>query len=232
MKILVIIPARGGSKGVLKKNIKLLDGKPLIQYTTDIALKSKLISKIVVSSDDDEIIEIAKELGVDVPFKRPNSLAEDESPTLPVIKHAIDFFEEQGIFFDAVCLLQITSPFRTLTFLNEAIQKFCDEKNDSLISVREVPHEYNPHWVFEPNTNGQLVIATGEKEIITRRQNLPKSYHRDGSIYITKTSVIKEQNSLYGNSIGYVVSSEENYVNIDTMEDWIKAEEFIKMNSL
>ena len=232
MKILVIIPARGGSKGVPKKNIKLLDGKPLIQYTTDIALKSKLISKIVVSSDDDEIIEIAKELGVDVPFKRPNSLAEDESPTLPVIKHAIDFFEEQGIFFDAVCLLQVTSPFRTLTFLNEAIQKFCDEQNDSLISVREVPHEYNPHWVFEPNTNGQLVIATGEKEIITRRQNLPKSYHRDGSIYITKTSVIKEQNSLYGNSIGYVISSEENYVNIDTMEDWIKAEEFIKMNSL
>ena len=224
MKILAVIPARGGSKGVPKKNTKLLAGKPLLQYTTEVALQSKFISKVVLSSDDVEIMSIAKDLGVNVPFKRPSKLAEDTSPTLPVIQHALEFFEQKGEFFDAVCLLQVTSPFRTVEFLDCALEKFIMEKNDSLVSVLEVPHEYNPHWVFEINENQQLHIATGEKEIISRRQDLPKSYHRDGSIYITKTEVIKEKNSLYGETIGFIESSKDSYVNIDTMEDWIQAE--------
>lgn len=224
MRILGLIPARGGSKGVPGKNIKLLGGKPLIQYTSEIALRSKHLSKVVLSSDDDKIIQIAKKIGIEVPFKRPPNLAADNSPTLGVIKHVLDYYKSVGEEFDAVCLLQVTSPFRSLTFIEEALQKFISQDTDSLVSVQEVPHEYNPHWTFELNKQGNLKIATGEKEIISRRQELPKAYHRDGSIYITKTHVIESENSLYGKSISFIESPKEFYVNIDTIEDWQKAE--------
>ena len=228
MKVLAIIPVRGGSKGVPGKNVKLLGGKPLIAYTSEVALKSKLLAKVIVSTDDDEIIKVSKGLGLETPFKRPSKLADDNSPTLPVILHALDFYEKKGEYFDAVCLLQVTSPFRTVTFLDKAIEKFIDSESDSLISVQEIPHEYNPHWSFELDENQNLKTATGETEIISRRQDLPKAYHRDGSIYITKTNILREQNSLFGNKIAHIVSPKEFYVNIDTMEDWEKAEEMIK----
>lgn len=228
MKILGLIPARGGSKGVPRKNIKLLGNKPLLQYTTDVALQCSKITKVVLSSDDDEIMKVGEKLGIEVPFKRPANLATDKSPTLPVILHTLDFYEQQGVFFDAVCLLQVTSPFRTVSFVNDAIKTFVKQGTDSLVSVLEVPHEYNPHWTFEVNDNDTLQIATGEKEIISRRQELPTAYHRDGSIYITKVSVLKEQNSLYGNSISYIKSDKEKYVNIDTLADWEQAEKMIK----
>tara|TARA_B110000908_G_scaffold25984_1_gene29962 strand:- start:1370 stop:2062 length:693 start_codon:yes stop_codon:yes gene_type:complete len=228
MRVLAIIPARGGSKGVPGKNIKLLSGKPLIEYTTQVALQSKLLTKVSVSSDDDKIIEVAKNTGVEVPFKRPSNLSEDATPTLPVIKHALAYYKNIGEEFDAICLLQVTSPFRTVDFLDNALQKFINEGADSLISVQKVPHEYNPHWTFELNEGGNLKIATGEEKIISRRQDLPTTYHRDGSIYITKTSVILEKNSLYGNTIAYIESKEKNFVNIDTLRDWGKAEEIIK----
>lgn len=224
MRILGLIPARGGSKGVPRKNIKLLAGKPLLQYTSEVAQKCKYINTLILSSEDEEIIEVAKSLGVEVPFKRPTNLALDASPTLPVILHALEFYKKQNVFFDAVCLLQTTSPFRTINFLDKAIETFIEKGTDSLFSVQEVPHEYNPHWVFEVNEDKTLKIATGEKKIISRRQELPKAFHRDGSIYITKTDVLLGQKSLYGNSISYVESPKEWYVNIDTLDDWHKAE--------
>ena len=149
-----------------------------------------------------------------MPFIRPHNLAEDKTPTLPVILHALDFFEKKGILFDAVCLLQTTSPFRTLDFINDAIRKFIENDSDSLISVQEVPHEYNPHWTFTLNKNQNLEIATRDEIIIPRRQDLPKAYHRDGSIYITKTKVLKERNSLFGNSISFIESIKDYYINI------------------
>ena len=231
MKILAIIPARGGSKGVPGKNIKLLNGKPLLQYTTEVALRSKYLDKVILSSDDDKIIAVAKEIGLDVPFVRPDNLANDNSPTLPVIQHALNFYKEQGEEFDAVCLLQVTSPFRTVEFLDTAIQKFIKKDTDSLISVQRVPHEYNPHWVFEENKSGDLKIATGEKQIINRRQDLPIAYHRDGSIYLTKVKTILSDYSLYGNSISHIESPKEFYVNIDTEKDWEKAEKIARQRN-
>ena len=228
MKILGIIPARGGSKGVPKKNIKLLAGKPLIQYTSEIALRSKYLSKVILSSDDDEIIKVAGNMGIESPFIRPKHLAGDNSPTIKVVQHALEFYKEQGEFFDAVCLLQVTSPFRTLQLLNNAIERFILKKTDSLVSVLEVPHVFNPHWTFEANENDNLKLATGEKNIITRRQELPKAFIRDGSIYITKTDIVVNDNSLYGNTIAYIESPKERYVNIDTMEDWEIAENMLK----
>ncbi|MFK7746846.1 MAG: acylneuraminate cytidylyltransferase family protein [Kordia sp.] len=232
MNILAVIPARGGSKGVPGKNKKLLDGKPLIQYSIDAALQSKYISEVVVTTDDAEIIAIAKSLGANVPFVRPEHLAEDTTPTLPVIQHVVSHFETQGKHFDAICLLQPTSPFRPKGFLDKALETFHEKGTDSLVSVLEVPHQYNPHWTFEPNENGVLQISTGEQNIIPRRQELPKAYHRDGSIYITKTNVLMHENSLYGNSVAYIVSDEKFYVNIDTIEDWEKATELAKTITL
>jgi CMP-N,N'-diacetyllegionaminic acid synthase len=230
MRILGIIPARGGSKGVPGKNIKLLNGKPLLQYTVEIALESQYLTDVILSSDDTQIITVAESLGVQVPFIRPTALAEDKTPTIDVIIHALQWFEKQAVFFDAVCLLQVTSPFRTVEFLNKAITKFMDSGCDSLVSVQKVPHEYNPHWTFEVNQDGNLKIATGESKIISRRQELPNTYHRDGSIYITKTEVILQQHTLYGKSTAFIESSPEFYVNIDTLADWEKAEQMIKNN--
>lgn len=226
--ILAIIPARGGSKGIPGKNIKLLGGKPLLQYTVEAARESKLLSRVIVSTEDSAIIEVAKALGVEVPFVRPAHLATDNSGSLEVVQHALTFFKEQEEFFDAVCLLQPTTPFREKGSIDEALQQFINRGVDSLVSVREVPAEYNPHWVFEADDQGCLYIATGEQKIIKRRQELPKAYFRDGSLYVTKTPVILQQNSLYGNSIGYVVSKGNHYVNLDTMKDWEWAEKLLK----
>jgi CMP-N,N'-diacetyllegionaminic acid synthase len=226
MKILGLIPARGGSKGVPKKNIKLLGKLPLIEYTIYSAKESKFLTEIVVSTDDEEIAIAAEVAGYKPPFIRPEEFAQDTSTSLEVVQHAIDFFESQNIFFDAVCLLQPTNPFRGKGFIDNAIEKFIASKADSLVSVLEIPHEFNPHWAFEEAQNGLLKITTGESKIIPRRQDLPKAFHRDGSVYITKTEVIKN-GSLYGNSIAYIENNPQLHVNIDTMKDWEKAEKLL-----
>ncbi|MBN3518710.1 acylneuraminate cytidylyltransferase family protein [Algoriphagus lutimaris] len=228
MRVLGLIPARGGSKGVPGKNIKFLGGKPLLAYTAESAFESKFLEKTILSTDDQNIAVVGESLGVEVPFIRPEKLALDQTPTLPVINHALDYYESLGEKFDVVCLLQVTSPFRPAGFIDQAILKFKNSKADSLVSVLEVPDHFNPHWTFEDSANGFLSIATGEKELITRRQELPKAYYRDGSLYLTKTSVIRN-GSLYGDKLTYIVNDPEYYVNIDTLEDWEKAENWIKV---
>lgn len=227
MKILGLIPARGGSKGIPGKNIKSLGGKPLLQYTFEAAKNSTLLSRVIMSSDDPEIIRIAEEIGLEVPFIRPAALAADNTSSLEVIQNALSFFGQKGENFDAVCLLQPTTPFRRSGLIDEAIGKYISGNFDSLLSVREVPAEFNPHWVFEKNESGGLRLATGEKEIISRRQELPVAYHRDGAIYITKVEVLQKQNSLYGNNIGFIDTTGDPYVNIDTPKDWKEAERLL-----
>lgn len=228
MRVLGIIPARGGSKGIPRKNVKILGNKPLLAYTIESAKQSSLLTKIILSSNDEEIIACGKKYGVEAPFIRPNELATDESPTLLTVIHALETLKKQGETFDAVCLLQVTNPFRIVGFIDKAIEKFKTSTLDSLVSVLKVPNEYNPHWVFEKDSVGNLKISTGEKNIITRRQELPDAYFRDGSIYLTKTEVILNAQSLYGKTIGYIESISKFHVNIDTMDDWKKAEEIQK----
>lgn len=222
MRILGIIPARGGSKGVPGKNIKLLGELPLLAYTAKSALASKYLSKVILSTDCPSIASVAQQYGIEVPFLRPEFLATDTASSIAVVEHAVSYLENQGEFFDAVCLLQPTSPFRPKGFIDKAIQKFIQDGADALVSVLPVPHEFNPHWIFEPNEKGLLQIATGDKEIIKRRQDLPQAFFRDGSIYITKTSVIKE-GSFYGTKLSYLENDPDFYVNIDALEDWEKA---------
>jgi len=230
MRILGLIPARGGSKGIPGKNIKLMGGQPLLKYTIDSAKRSKFLSNLILSSDDSEIIEVAKLLNLEVPFIRPESLSRDSTPSLDVLKHALKFYADQGQTFDAICLLQPTTPFRKEGLIDEAINTFIKKEYDSVISVREIPSDFNPHWAFEDHA-GTLKIATGEVAPITRRQELPKAYHRDGAIYLTKAEVILNSNSLLGNKIGFIDTTDQEYVNLDTMEDWKMAEEILKKRS-
>lgn len=230
MKILGLITARGGSKGIPGKNIKLLAGIPLINYTIESAGESKCLSKIALSSDDKKIIEIVSKQEVEVPFFRPPELAEDNISSLKVIQHALNHYKAKNEYFDAVCLLQPTTPFRRRGLIDEAIEKFRSGNYDSVISVREIPTDFNPHWAFEEEA-GRLKIATGESSPVPRRQELPKAYHRDGAIYITKTTQLLNENSLLGKNIGFVDTTGDDYVNIDTMKDWERAEELLKNRS-
>lgn len=226
MNILALVPARIGSKGIPKKNIKILDGKPLIQYSLEAAMASSLINKVVVSTESREILEIATNLGAEVPFIRPEELASDQAKSIDVVLHALEYFEDNSIFFDAVCLLQPTFPFRTKSEIDEAITSFIENKADSLISVRKVPNHLNPHWVFEKKKESNfLCISTGETEIISRRQELPEAYYRDGSIYITSVSTLKKKTFLGEKLIPFF--SKGPNINLDTMDDWSKAEKYI-----
>ena len=227
MKILGLIPARGGSKGIPGKNIKLLGNKPLLKYTFDAAKASGNLDRLVLSSDDPGIIQVAEEIGLEVPFVRPKDLAWDNTPSLDVIQHALKYFEAQGEHFEAICLLQVTTPFRRESLIDDAVEKFNSRGYDSLLSVREVPADFNPHWIFEEK-NGRLQIATGEKDIIPRRQELPKAYHRDGAIYLTRSEIIMKQESLYGRNIGFIDTTGDPYVNIDTPADWEEAEKLVE----
>jgi len=233
MKVLGLIPARGGSKGVPGKNGKLLNGRPLLAYTIDVALKVEGLSKVVFSSEDPHLIDLAKQEGAVVPFMRPQELATDQATSLSVVQHALKQLQQNGETYDAVCLLQVTTPFRSVALVEQAIDKFIQSGYDSLISVQAVPHQYNPHWVFELSGEGtdSLQLATKDDQIISRRQELPPAYIRDGSIYLTKTEVLLEQDSFFGTNIGYVVSDSETFINIDTAADWTRAEEIARSNT-
>ncbi|QNJ96699.1 acylneuraminate cytidylyltransferase family protein [Constantimarinum furrinae] len=224
MKILGLIPARAGSKGIPDKNRKELAGKPLLLYTIEAALAANSLDRVVFSSEDETLRNMAENAGVEVPFIRPTHLAEDHSGSLEVVQHALKELSAQGSEYDAVCLLQVTTPFRTASDIDAAVSAFISAKTDSLISVQEVPHQYNPHWVFERNKDNSLQLATGASSIIKRRQDLPPAYIRDGAIYITKTSVLLEDNSFFGKSISSIQLNPDTHVNIDTEEDWIWAE--------
>lgn len=228
MKILGLLVARSGSKGIPNKNLKDLGGIPLLEYTIHSALVSDKLHDLVLSTDSQIYADFAISKGVSVPFFRPAKLALDNTPTIEVVIHALEQMALLGKHYDAVCLLQPTHPFREKGSIDRAIDCFIQSDADSLISVLPVPHEWNPHWIFELNSEGNLRLATGEEEIIRRRQDLPMSFFRDGSIYITKTEVILKSRSLYGTKISYIQNDPKYYVNIDTEQDWQKAEQKLK----
>ena len=232
MRVLGLIPARAGSKGIPGKNTRPLAGKPLIAYTIEQALAAAGLAAVMVSTEDQDIASIAQHLGAEVPFLRSPELAADDTPTVPVILEVLREYEKRQHRFDAVCLLQPTTPFRPSGLIDRAIAEFADSGADSLISVRPVPHEFNPHWVFEPDpTSGYLKLATGERSIIPRRQELPPAFHRDGAIYLVRTDLLIRSETLYGESIAFVVNDSPDFVNLDTMDDWHRAER-IALNQL
>lgn len=229
MKILVVIPARGGSKGIPRKNIKPFGGKPLIYYTIDIARAIVPDEDICVSTDDDEIIQVVENYGLKVPFKRPEALATDTAGTYEVLLHALDFYEMQGNHYDALVLLQNTSPFRTAEHVKEALKLYTPEV-DMVVSVKECAA--NPYYcVFEEDGEGYLHVCKGDGNIF-RRQDAPKVYEYNGAIYIMNVEVLKTTHMHKMQKRVKYVMDERSSFDLDTMNDWMIAEMIKKESSL
>lgn len=227
MNSLVIIPARGGSKGIPHKNIKPLDGKPLIYYTIDVARAIVSDDNICVSTDDDEIIKCVEKYNLKVPFVRPAELATDTAGTYEVLLHALDFYEKQGKQFDNIILLQNTSPFRTAENVKEALRLYSDQI-DMVVSVKETAS--NPYYnCFEEDDNGFLKISKGNG-LFTRRQDVPKAYEYNGAIYVINPDSLKKMPlGTFSRRKKYVMDDIHS-VDLDNMIDWKFAEFIIKEN--
>lgn len=225
MKILVIIPARGGSKGIPHKNIKPLNGKPLIHYTIDEAREIVDDDDICVSTDDPEIIKCVEDYGLNVPFVRPKELATDTAGTYEVLLQALSFYEKQGRHYDVVLLLQDTSPFRKVEQIKEALALYNDNM-DMVVSVKECAA--NPYYcVFEEDNNGFLHVCKGDGGIF-RRQDAPKVYEYNGAIYIINAETLKTTHMhKMQKRVKYVMDDISSF-DLDTMTDWNIAESIIK----
>ena len=221
MKILVVIPARGGSKGIPRKNIKPFAGKPLIYYTIDTARVIVPDEDICVSTDDDEIIQVVEDYGLKVPFKRPDELATDTAGSYEVLLHALDFYEKQGKHYDVLLLLQNTSPFRTVNHVKEALALYTPDV-DMVVSVKECAA--NPYYcVFEENQDGYLHVCKGDGTIY-RRQDAPKVYEYNGAVYVINTESLRKQHlHQFAKRIKYVMDEKSSF-DLDTMNDWMIAE--------
>jgi CMP-N-acetylneuraminic acid synthetase len=227
LRILGVVPARAGSKGVPRKNTKLLAGKPLVQHTIESAMAAVTLARVVLSTDDEEIAALGRALGTDAPFIRPAYLADDTAPMIGVVQHAVAALEAMGDApYDGVCLLQPTSPIRQPGLIDRCVALLEESGADAVITVLPVPHEHNPHWVFEHDAAGWLRLATGEAQPIARRQDLPTAYHRDGSVYVTRR-VALDSGSLYGERTLGVETDPSASVNIDGPADWTRAEQML-----
>lgn len=224
MRTLGLVPARGGSKGIPRKNLRALAGRPLLEYTARAALAAASLATVVLSTDDEAIAEAGRAAGLAVPFLRPAELAEDDTTTLPVVQHALRWLARHGEVYDAVCLLQPTSPFRRPETIDGCVALLERSGADSVVSVVPVPAEHNPHWVYFRSSDGLLRLATGEASPIPRRQDLPAAWCRDGSVYVSRAEIVLSRGSLYGDRVAGWVSEEEDFVNLDEMDDWNRAE--------
>ena len=232
-KILGIITARGGSKSIPRKNIKDLGGKPLVAWTIEAAKNSGIFDRVILSTDDQEIADVSKKFGAEVPFLRPTELAQDTTPHMPVLKHAVETLKDKENYYpDYVAILQPTAPFREPRHFKEAYDLLAATGADSVISVAEIPGHSNPMWALKVNDEGIAnLFVTGEPPYkrIPRRQELPKAYTNSGHIYIFKTGLLFTDNpNFYGEKTAAYVMEDKYCVNIDNPVDWEKAEEKIK----
>jgi len=217
---LVLIPARGGSKGIPGKNIKPLNGRPLIYYTLDAAREIATPENICVSTDSDEIIAKVMEYGLDVSFKRPTELATDTAASDEVVLHAIDFYEKNKFELYRIILLQPTSPFRTGFHIKEALALYQDDL-DMVVSVKET--KANPYYtLFEENEAGCLVPSKPAQ--FKRRQDCPPVYELNGAIYIINIASLKNGPISQFTRIRKYVMPEEDSIDLDTELDWLMAQ--------
>lgn len=221
-KILGLIPARSGSKGLPQKNILPLLGKPLIAWTIEQALASKYLDKVIVSTDNEEIAEIAKKYGAKVPFMRPKELASDDAKSIDVITHAIDWFEVNNDFNELVMLLQPTSPLRTSGDIESAIELLFSRKAQSIVSVCEVDH--HPYWANILPVDGCMKDFLRQEYANRNRQELPVFYRLNGAIYLACCNYLKIQKNYFGNETYAYIMPRERSIDIDNEIDFKFAE--------
>lgn len=232
MKVLGIVTARGGSKGIPHKNIALLKDKPLLYYTAESALASRYLTKIILSTDDLGIAEVGREVGLEVPFIRPAALALDDTPTIPVLQHAVRFLESKGFIFDAVFVLQPTNPLRLTSDIDGAIELLEETGADSVISFSNVG-EKHPARMKYINDNGRVIDPLFSEVFEGQpRQQLKEMFLRDGSVYVTRIKVLMDQNSLKGSDSRAWIIPPERACNIDSPLDLFIAECLLDYRSL
>lgn len=224
MKTLYVIPARGGSKGIPGKNIKPLAGKPLIEYSIDVARALANDEDICVTTDDNAIIETVERTGLKLPFVRPAELSTDQSGTYEVLLHALDFYESKGVHYDTIVLLQPTSPFRTVDDVKACLELYSDDI-DMVVSVKQAAT--NPYYnAFEIDDNGFLHISKGEGNY-TRRQDAPKVWEYNGAVYVINVESLRKMPlGKFTRRRMYEMSAERS-IDLDTPTDWLIAETII-----
>lgn len=228
MKTLYVIPARGGSKGIPGKNIKPLAGKPLIEYSIDVARALANDEDICVTTDDNAIIETVERTGLKVPFVRPAELSTDQSGTYEVLLHALDFYESKGVHYDTMVLLQPTSPFRTVDNVKACLELYSDDI-DMVVSVKQAAT--NPYYnAFEIDDNGFLHISKGEGNY-TRRQDAPKVWEYNGAVYVINVESLRKMPlGKFTRRRMYEMSAERS-IDLDTPTDWLIAETLLTQNN-
>ena len=215
-KILALIPARGGSKGIPKKNIVKINGIPLLSWTINASLNSKYITKTVVSSDDIDILNCAKELGSDF-IKRPTSLSLDETSSELVIEHTLSYFYKKGEIFDYLILLQPTSPLRDEKDIDMAFEKLFEKEASALISVTVYDNKILKAFMLD--SDGFMRGVSNNSFPFKRRQDLPKTYLSNGAIYIIKVKEFLKRESFYTDKTVSFVMSKEKSFDVDSIED-------------
>ncbi len=226
MKILHIIPARSGSKGLPGKNILPIAGKPMIAWSIEAAMKAKLKGDIIVSTDDFLIADVAKKFGAQVPFIRPSQFASDTSSTMDVVFHAIDFLREQNKFYDLVSILQPTSPLRTSSDVDQAIITMLKKNAKAVVGL--TPCDHHPFWSNEIPDSGSLKGFLRSEVMNKNRQQLPPYFRINGAIYIGEFEYIKKTQSFIGQETTSYIMPEEKSVDIDTEKDLVVAEYYFR----
>ena len=220
-KVLGLITARGGSKGIPKKNIVNVGGKPLIAWTIEAALKSHVFDRVVVSTDNNEIASIAQKWGAEVPFTRPDRLAKDDSPHADVLIHAINWLQEKEDYLpEFLMLLQPTSPLRTSQDIDKSFQLAIDRKADCVISVQEtLSHPYSVMQVTEDQKLSEFLMSSEDPESYQRRQARPKFYSLNGAIFIFKVDALLTNKNTYPDLTFTYVMPQERSLDVDTSWD-------------
>jgi len=224
-KILAIVPARGGSKGVARKNIRELGGKPLLEWTLNAALNSDFIDKVVVSTECCEIANVAINFGIDIPFMRPQHLSRDDTTVADVVEHVLTSLDEQ---YEEVVLLQPTSPFRSSAHITDALRAYCKLDARSLVSVCQA--EKSPYWMFTISEDRLLKPLLTNEKLVNRRQDLPAFYQLNGAIYVVNVSLfLKKKKFVYSDTVPYVMDHASS-LDIDTLVDFQMAEAMLAAN--
>lgn len=232
VKVLAIIPARGGSKGVPRKNIRVLAGKPLIAWTIEMALVCSIVDRVIVSTDDIEIANVAREYGAKVPFIRPARLAQDTSPDLPVCQYALNWLADNEDYFpDIVVWLRPTAPLRIVQDVETATQLLIETGADSVRSVSLVEH--HPYWMKRLNDDRLMPFVNGiDENKYYRRQLLPPVYRLNGAVDVAWRKTVMEKGFLYGGDMrGYVMPAERS-IDLDSELDFVLAEFLLRRREL
>lgn len=227
ISILTLIPARGGSKGIPQKNIKLFNNKPLIAWTINCALESNYRSRVIVSTDDQKIADISLSYGAEVPFLRPEELARDETPTVEVVNYTINKLRQNENYFpDLIMLLQPTSPLRKATDIDQCIEIMQNKDVEAVVSLKEVSEI--PYWMQVINEEGFIRDLFEEGKQFSRRQDVPKIYMPNGAIYLIKAETLLEKNTFSPEkSLGYIMPKDR-AIDIDDETDFMIAEFLMK----